>query len=108
MSGLGLEQIVYKTPGEVVSVPFNFADKLGESDASVTLDASIALDSAGIDKSTQLIRSNTVATKIITSVIQGGSDGEDYLVTVTGVGNVSGDVLALLARVRVRSEVSGA
>lgn len=105
--------LIEKRPAEVLSYAVYFSDLLGPSDTQLdTAKTTAALrvtNTAGEDKKSYLIRSLTFSTTTVTLVLQNGIDGEDYVITVIGVGNTNFDTYqpARVIELRVRATLCG-
>ena len=99
--------VVYKRTTEDVPYTFDFTDLLPSTDATVTLVSVIATDTAGVDKSSTVLSGSAAATKTLTTVLQAGLEGEDYVVRATARGATSGRDFTQVIEMRVRDTIIG-
>lgn len=103
----------YKTPAQVTTYLVDFSDLLGPADTGLDLqkckDALVVLNSAGEDKKAYLVQSMSAANKVLSLVLVNGISGEDYTLSIRGIGDV--DFLTYQAvrvlELRVRDKLVG-
>ena len=100
------DDILYKRPNEKISYDYDFTPKL-QSDASLTSPTVTAIDEEGQSATSTIVASSSASGLTLTGVLQGGTDGKDYLVTYKATGNVSGDIREWVLELRVRTYLQG-
>ena len=102
--------VIYKRPQEITQYDMDFSNIANSADASLDQSKSkvTAFDTLDQDQSNAIIQKVTYSGFVQTAIIQGGLDGEDYLLYFDAVGNVSGLIANRTLEVRVRRKLSGA
>ena len=100
--------VIYKTPAEIIPYDADFTDLLPD-DTSITAASTVtAVDDANTDASATVISGATESGMIESFNIIAGTDGRDYIFTVTGIGNTTTAKREIIVEVRVRSKLQGA
>lgn len=85
----------YKSANQVLPFEVDFTDLLTDQDTQLDLvkcqEALTVTNSAGEDKKSYLVQEMIIEglTKLMTLVLVNGLNGEDYLISVVGIGDVS-------------------
>ena len=97
-----MHEVLYKHPNDETSYPVDFTEDL-TGDTSISSSSVVtAVDSGGTDASSTIVTTPTRSGMVLTSILKGGTDGEDYRVTFTGRGTTTSNDSTRMVELRVR------
>jgi hypothetical protein len=100
------DYILYKRPNEKITYSYDFTPKL-PSDSSLSASSVTAVDEAGVVATSEVVASSSASGLVLTGILQAGTDGKDYTITMQAVGTTSFDKREWIVEMRVRSKVGG-
>jgi len=102
-----VHEVLYKHPNDETSYPVDFTEDL-TGDTSISSSSVVtAVDSGGTDASSTIVTTPTRSGMVLTSILKGGTDGEDYRVTFTGRGTTTSNDSTRMVELRVRIQGLG-
>lgn len=101
------QDVIYKRTTEDIPYTFDFTDDLPSADSTVTLVGIVATSTAGTDSSATVLSGSAASGKTLTTVMQAGTDGEDYVVRATARGATSSRDFTKVVELRVRDSIIG-
>ena len=100
-------EVLYKHPNDEVSYPVDFTEDLTGDTTISSSSVVTAVDSGGTDASSTIVTTPTRSGMILTSILKGGTDLEDYTVTFTGRGTTTSSDFTRIVELRVRTKFLG-
>jgi len=98
--------VLYKHPNDEISYTVDYTDDL-DGDTSISSgSAASAVDSDGTNAPT-VIGSISRSGMVLTIPLQAGTDGEDYVITLTGRGTTTSLDATKIVEMRVRASLLG-
>lgn len=101
------QDVIYKRTTEDIPYTFDFTLDLPSTDSSVTLVSIIATNTAGTDSSSTVLSGSAASGKTLTTVLQAGTEGDDYVIRATARGATSSRDFTKVVEMRVRDTIVG-
>lgn len=98
-----MHDVLYKHPNDEVKYTVDFTDDLPDDTSITAASVATAVDEAGTDASATVVGTVSQSGMSLSAVLQAGTDGKDYTITLTGRGTTTSRDSTKMVELRVRT-----